>query len=131
MLIDLRHQLHRLLRQRRGSLLLMLLAAMALALPVSATTQVHSHSDSTALQQSDSHCSHHTQADTGDHGAAHHGSEHSCHCAQACHANPVALIAMALNLPPLAQAAQSPERPQPLITTVHTPLYRPPITLAA
>lgn len=135
MLIHLGQQLHRLLRQRRGQLLLTLLAALWLALPLSATTSVHvAQIDTIAAQQADNHCAHHTQAntdaETSTH-SGHHGSDHDCHCAQACHASPVAIVATSLNLPPPTHTAQPFERSPLFATTSQPPLYRPPITLAA
>lgn len=135
MLITLRRQLHRLLHQRRGQLLLTLLAALWLALPLSATAATHLPAPiDTVAVPADNHCAHHTQADTDTNDSAHsghHGNNHDCHCAQACHASPIAIVATGLNLPPPTQAAQPSEWPQPLVTAVAKPLYRPPIALAA
>lgn len=136
MLIELQRQLHRLLHQRHGQLLLTLLAALWLALPLSATTQAHLLADAVALQQGDDHCAHHAQADSSDHsamhhGSAHHGNNHNCHCAQACHASPVAIVTNSLSLPPPTHTAHPSERPQQLASTLQPPLYRPPIPLAA
>lgn len=130
MLITLRQQLHRSLRQRRGRLLLTLFAALWLALPLSAATSTNGHLSATLAQQETSHCSHHAQADERHHDA-HHGSDHHCHCAQACHASPGALSTNTLGLPPAAATAETVEPSPTLVTAIHTPLYRPPIALAA
>jgi hypothetical protein len=145
MLISLRRQLHRLLQQRRGQLLLTLLAALWLALP-SAATSSHAGIDVSFLQPANNHCSHHAPAssdidmpghsddmpsDSDHRGSGHHDHNQGCLCAQACHASPVAIVATGLNLPPPPHAAQPLEKPQRLASTLQPPLYRPPIALAA
>ncbi len=129
MLTDLHCQLRHHLRQPHGRLLLALLAMLWLALPLSSATSPGISADTTTALHDDDHCAHHeTNADAT---VTTHGAEHDDACAQACHASPADVVITALDLPPQAHTARPLERPRPLVTTIRTPLYRPPIALPA
>lgn len=130
MLTTLRHIARRALQRRSGHLLLALLAALWLALPLSADSAAPPPMNPAAeLAQDGDHCTHHS-ADVNS-GAHHHGDNHTCHCAQACHASPVALFGQPVAPAPTARQPMPIHRPHAFASTSRTPLYRPPIRLVA
>jgi hypothetical protein len=130
MLTTLRHIARRALQRRSGHLLLALLAALWLALPLSADSAAPPPMNTAAeLAQGGDHCPHHS-ADT-DTGAHHHGDNHTCHCAQACHASPVALTDQNAAAVPGGRQPMPIHQPHAFASTSRIPLYRPPILLAA